>query len=96
MKRFLFCFVVLAVLGVAVPTIAEEAVSTAELELLLAQPESEGPQISMPEPFLAARCPTYAPACSTNVQCDSWCGTPGWGVCQWLQSAGRRCCYCLG
>lgn len=38
-------------------------------------------------------CPTGVPFCTLghNAQCDSWCGTPGWGVCE-----RPGCCSCLG
>jgi hypothetical protein len=35
-------------------------------------------------------CPWYTISCQTNSQCDSYCGTPGWGVCEGF------CCACLG
>ena len=38
----------------------------------------------------SGRCFPGQPSCSRNKQCDSYCGTPGWGVCS------RFCCYCLG
>lgn len=106
MNRALCCLAglaVLMVLGLSLPAAAEEvqplsAVSTDELVQLLNTPAEGASESSVPEPFLAAAfsCPSYTIACTTNAGCDAYCGTPGWGVCQWMGSAHRRCCFCLG
>jgi hypothetical protein len=35
-------------------------------------------------------CPSYTIYCQRDIQCDTYCGTPGWGACE------GGCCACLG
>ncbi len=46
-------------------------------------------------PFLAASwsCPAYSQICTTNSQCDAYCGGAGWGECI-VYSSFRKCCAC--
>ena len=38
-------------------------------------------------------CPWYSQICSTDSQCDAYCGGVGWGECISLGGA-RKCCAC--
>lgn len=40
-------------------------------------------------------CPTYSQICSTDAQCDAFCGGAGLGSCEQLGSPIRKCCFCI-
>jgi hypothetical protein len=39
-------------------------------------------------------CPNFAPTCTSNSQCDAYCGGAGFGFCADIIATG--CCECLG
>ncbi|HEX4953713.1 MAG TPA: hypothetical protein VF017_10010 [Thermoanaerobaculia bacterium] len=44
-------------------------------------------------PVAAWNCPAYTQICSTNSQCDAYCGGVGWGECI-VYSGVMKCCAC--
>lgn len=74
------------------PPAASEAVPLEELF----QDETPAAAPAAGDPLLLDSwdCPSYTKICSSDAQCDSFCGGPGLGSC--ISFGGvRKCCACL-
>jgi hypothetical protein len=59
------------------------------LGLILCAALFAGPQVAA----ASWSCPFYTIICSTDSQCDAYCGGVGWGECISFGGA-RKCCAC--